>query len=226
MDKLSIILLNAFPDKKLKSLGNKCLIKLSSNCYLIDYHINIFNKLFNNPEIIIVGSFESKRLYKYLKQEYVDENIKYIEHDIDRMSNIGMSIQSGISIATHTNILAINSSVLLNKNFRINTQKSSIVMNLKHAGNIGCVLYNNKVINCYYGLNNEIYDILYICSNDSDKFNHILSMPDIKKLYMFEIMNLCINNNITLSAIDVKDKVPHIIDSNEKIKKLKNKLCV
>lgn len=226
MYKLSIILLNAFPDKKLKSLGNKCLIKLSNDRCLIDYHISILNKLFHFPEIIVVGSFESKKLSKYLKQKYHDYNIKHVHHEIDNMSNIGTSVVNGVEEASNKNILLINSSILLNKTFHIDLTTSSIIINKKKNGNIGCVIENNNVSNCYYGIDNEIYDMLYISSKDYIEFKYLLTNPEIKKLYLFEIMNLCITNNIILKAIDIKNQTLNVVDSNDKIRKLKNKLCI
>ncbi len=71
----TLILLNAFPDKKIKSLGNRLLIDISKEYKIIDYQINLFLQIYKNINVVIVGSFETKKLKKYIKIKYVKKNI-------------------------------------------------------------------------------------------------------------------------------------------------------
>ena len=47
----TLILLNAFPDKKIKSLGNRLLIDISKEYKIIDYQINLFLQIYKNINV-------------------------------------------------------------------------------------------------------------------------------------------------------------------------------
>lgn len=219
----SIILLNAFPDKKIKSLGNKYLLKIN-NQYLIDYKIQLLKKLYHNPEIILVGGFDSKKLQKHINKNY--ENIKYVSHNFDTKYNIGKSIIHGIAESTGESCLLLNSSVVLSSEIKnkINNDSSWVFVykTNQRSSNIGCITNNNLIINCYYGLNNELYDILYINNTDMIKFKKLINSNNIEKLFLFEIINLCIENKINIRSNFVNKKAIHTIDSGLQIKNLNN----
>ena len=227
--KYSIVLLNALPDKKIKSLGNKCLIPVSKKLYLIDYQIKLLNHIFKSPEIIIIGSFDSKKLKKYIENTFTSKNIKYVEHEIGSTTNIGASIKAGMSEVSHTNCWLINSSIVFHKNITENLKKNlnkSFVVTHNAKGNIGYIVDNHQFLtHCYYDLPNTILDSLYISSNDFQTFNSIID-KDITKLYMFEIINLCLTNNIKIKSIPIPTKSVHYIDSMNSIELLKKKICI
>lgn len=221
---ISIILLNAFPDKKIKSLGNKYLLKINSDEYLIDYKIKLLKQLFHNPEIILVGGFDSKKLQKYITKYY--NNIIYISHDFDSKYNIGKSILHGVNKMSGDSCLLLNSSIILNKEIKniLDASSSGVLIQKTNKSNqIGCIINNNKVINCYYGLNNQLYDALYINKEDILVFKKIIDNAiNIEKLFLFEIINLCIDNKIDIKPNFITKKSIHTIDSNLQIKNLKN----
>lgn len=222
----SIILLNALPDKKIKSLGNKYLIKINKSSNIIDYQIKFLQSIFYNPQIIIVGGFESKRLKKYIDTNF--KNIQYVDHDINETTNVGASIQNGMKYVKHKNVWILNSNILMNLPSCkiINKNLSgSFVLTYKSKNNIGYISDNNKLINCYYDLPNGIIDSVFIHQNDIDKFKEICD-SNIQQLYFFEVLNLCSEANISLSTVDLPKKYLHSIDSVANIEKLKNKLCI
>ena len=65
MKKQSVILLNALPDKKAKSIGNRCMVSIKNNMNILDYHIHSIKNIFKNPEIIIIDGFDTKKIKKY-----------------------------------------------------------------------------------------------------------------------------------------------------------------
>jgi hypothetical protein len=116
----------------------------------------------------------------------------------------------------------MNSSLLLTKKISslIRSNESFITTRKTDSGNIGFISDNNKIIHCYYGLPNEIIDILYISKKDTNKFNQIISDSIIKKLYLFEIINLCIQNDIAIHSVNIPNGSIYHIDSCTKIKNL------
>jgi hypothetical protein len=229
---ISVVLLNALPDKKIKSLGNKGLIKIYKDINLIDYHIDFFNQLFKNPEIIIVGGFDSKRLYKYIKSKNSYKNkIKYIDHDIDDNTNIGQSIITALDSISNNNVLLHNCSVVLDKELISIIKKStqSFILSQKSRGEIGCLSSDGLVINCFYDLSDKIYDSLFLLERDF-KFIKQLSVEDINfhKLYMFEILNLCVAYGASIQLIYGKNTMFKTIENSDSIKSLQRlckKLC-
>jgi hypothetical protein len=224
----SIIILNALPDKKIKSLGNKCLIKITKKNYLIDYLIKLLNHIFGSPEIIIVGGYDSKRLKKYVENNFSSNNIRYVEHEVDPNTNIGTSIKEAMKFVNHKNCWIINANLVFNKNIAsiINKNiKKSFVMVNNDKGPVGYVLdKHNKLLNCYYDLPNSVLDSLYINKNDFDNFYEI-SQSKINKLYFFEIINLCIDGGLCLEPIDIPSKLIYTLDSVQNIENIKNKIC-
>jgi hypothetical protein len=230
-NKYSIVLLNALPDKKIKSLGNKCLIKINKKYTLIDYQIDFFNSIFDNPEIIIVGGFDGKRLKKYIDNHLADINIKYVEHAVDDGTNIGTSLAVAKKLISHKNCLIINSSLLLYSSIRsllldnLNSSFLFVHNTDKNKNEVGYIQNNNKLINCYYGLPNIIFDCLYINSYDIEKFLNICG-SNIQRYYLFEIINKCIEHDISIKPINITKKSILSIDSTNSIKHIRDKLCI
>lgn len=227
MNKNSVVLLNALPDKKIKSLGNKCLINITKNINILDYHIRIINSIFKKPEIIVVGGFESKKLKKYIDSTYKD--IRYIDHSIDNNTNIGTSIYAGVKLLNSNNCFILNTTFILNKNIISLIKKyldSSFVITSSNNLGTGCIIDSNRITHCYYDLpSNFPLDAMYIHKNDINTFNQICD-DNIKKLFFFELINLCINNNISLKPLDIPKKSFLLIDSMSSIQKIKSKSYV
>lgn len=223
----SVILLNAFPDKKIKSIGNKALIKISKDSLLIDYHIKFFNKIFDKPQIIIVGGFESKKLEKYISSKFSTSNIVYIEHDISETLNIGKSISEAIKHVNHNNILVANCGTLINmsvSSILSSTRNSYIVSSNDDQSKIGCILDNEYIINCFYDLPNTIHDFLYLDEKGSFILKEITADNNIDKLYLFEIINMCVHSGCQIGLLDINKKHISVLDNIKKIKSIQRKI--
>lgn len=224
--KNSVILLNALPDKKIKSIGNKCLLPINKKINLLDYHINTIYRIYKNPEIIIVCGFDTKKIKKYINDKY--KNIKYIDHDVNEYTNIGESLVSGLGLVTNDNCLIINANNILHKKaidkIIQNNDEFSYVLTKKICGDIGFISdVSKKIINCYYGLPNCICEVLYI---NKEQFKDFLKIKnhDISKMYLFEIINYCISMNINIQSINIPDSAITLLENLQNIKRL-NKIC-
>jgi hypothetical protein len=229
--KHSIIYLNAFPDKKIKSIGNKGLIKLSNSKCLIDYNINILNKYYSNSEIIIVSGFESKKLFKYLNHTNAfaksKNNILYTEHNPDDGWNVGKSISTALVNNTSDTATIYSSSLFIDPKVfdKIKKQPTSFVLSRtgKNDG-VGCITNDDMIAQCFYGLENTIYDFVYLDQKAFDFLKQYIKYKNIDKLYLFEIINLCIDNGIQMKLFNINKKLIQIIDSTHSINVLKNKI--
>lgn len=224
----SIIILDSIPDKKIKSIGNRCLIPIRKNTNILDYHIQSAKKILKNAKIIVICGFESKKVKKYISLNNKYNNIKYIEYDINELSNFGQALQLGLSTAKNTNCLIWNTNHVLHK-YAINTiqskiisQKSFIAYNRK-KGDIGLLIdKNNIATNCYYDLPNTLYDIMYLTHQD---LSTITDNLDISKLYLFEVLNYYIGSGISLDTLYINSKHITLINNIPNIQKVQKQLC-
>lgn len=219
MRKNSIILLNALPDKKTKSIGNKCMVNINDKYNILDYHISYLRNIFYNPEIVVVCGFDTKKIKKYIATKY--KNIIYVEHDVNEFTNLGQSIRVGLDNISTKNCLILNSNHVLQKNIIKKLKKnidSSFVCCSNTKGDIGYIQENNYIINCYYGLPKHIYDIIYV---DNKQIEILLSLKNISKLYLFEIINECISNGLKIKPIEIPQKSVIIINNIKNIERIK-----
>jgi bifunctional N-acetylglucosamine-1-phosphate-uridyltransferase/glucosamine-1-phosphate-acetyltransferase GlmU-like protein len=226
---ISIIVLAAFPDKKIKSLGNKSLLKVSKNTTLLEHQISALCEIYKKPQIIVVGGFEGKRLNKLISSSSHTKGVEYIEHAMLPTFNIGKSVNDGIKIATSNNILIYNSSLVLKrKAFSkiLNNKKQSYVLCTKDTkGDIGCIDDNNSLINCFFDIGHKVYDFLYLSEKDGLVLKNMCKSGMVKdNLYLFEIINLCIGQNMSISTLDVNEKEVKIIDSMDSITSLQKNI--
>lgn len=225
-NKNTVIIINIFPDKKMKSLGNKGLIKLSNESLLIDHHINYFNNIFNKPDIYILGNFEFNKLDKHVTKYH---NVHHIFCDTNDETNIGGIIAPILSqIPTGSNVFITQSSILyftkdknnLNKNYSYVIGSSNNV-----CSGIGCIVNDNKVINCCYDLPNQIYDALFLCHKDIVFINHILSQTkNIHKFFLFEILNTILDHSLLFKLNTLDSKNIAVLDSGSKIPDIQKKV--
>lgn len=224
MNKVSVILLNALPDKKIKSLGNKCLIDINKSSNILDYHIRITNKIFKNPEIIVVGGYESKKLKKYIDNNYT--GIKYIDHEIDGTTNIGTSIVNGLKLMSGQDCFIWNTSFILKDDIVALLKKelaSSFILTSSSNFGTGCTLLDNNIIHCYYDLDNHHpLDVMFLQKKDLDSF-YKLCDNRVCKLFFFEIINMCIQHNITIKSVKIPKTSFLFLDSLNTIHKMKSK---
>lgn len=221
----SVILINSLPDKKIKSIGNRCLIQIKKNKNILDYHISSINKIFKNPQIIIVCAFDTKRVRSYIENNY--KNLQYIEHNIDDYTNYGFSLELALDKIDNKNCLILNTNHILHSSainkIKKNLNKSFVLYNTK-SGEVGLSENNGDLINCYYGLQNTLYDLIYI--NKHEIQNIYNSNIDIKKFYMFEIINHYLSLGIKFKSIPINEKAITVINNIKNIEKIRTKSCL
>lgn len=229
MDKTSIIIIHSLPDRKTKSLGNKALIDLGKYT-ILDYQIEFINKLVKDPEIIIVGGFEHKKLSKYISKNKKYHKIKYIYHEITEYVNIGLSIRLGLRLATGNDVIIMNGNLFIDKkaikDIKNKYKNTNIILSTKQKkSQIGCIKNHNKVLqNCFFDLPYSIYDFIRINKQSLPHVkNLIYATHDLDRFYLFEIYNIMINNNIELETVDIDSRYIDVLDNINTIQKITRK---
>lgn len=225
---ISIIILAAFPDKKIKSLGNKSLLKINKNTTLLEHQISVLYEIYKNPQIIVVGGFEGKRINKLISGSIHRKDVLYTEHPVTPTLNASKSVNHGIKLATSNNILIYSSSLVLKRKAfsKMTNKKRSYVLCTKDIkGDVGCIDHNNQLVNCFFDIGHKIYDFLYLSGSDGMALKQMCSDGAIAdNLYLFEIINLCINNNMSISTLDINEKEVKVVDSIHSIKSLQKNM--
>lgn len=221
----SVILLNGLADKKIKSIGNRCLIQITKSKNILDYHIKAIHKIFKNPQIILTSCmFDSKKLKKYVENKY--PNIIYIDHDVDDFTNIGTGLGLALQkVSAQNNCLILNTNHIL---YRSAIQKikdninNSFILYDQQKGSVGLLHEKNKLINCYYDLPNTLYDLLYI---NRKQFGAVPKDLNISKLYLFEIINGYIEKGLDFKPVKINKSSITVINSIKNIEKVKRQSC-
>jgi hypothetical protein len=223
MKKYSVILLNALPDKKIKYLGNKCLIKFKGDENIFDHYIKMIKKIFTNFEIILVCAFDNKKIKKYVEKNYPD--VKYLEHNLTDTINIGHSLTMAFNCVNNKNCLIIDTSNIILpqaiKQIKISLNKTFILVGRDKDGTIGFIENNGYISNCYYGLPKKIYDIIYIEESQFDTVKELTS--NISNMFFFEVINKYIDKGVKIVPLTTNNI--KIMTSIQKIKEIKKQLC-
>lgn len=219
---MNIFILNAFPDKKIKSFGNKLMFNLKKNKYIVDLYIEKLKHIYPETKIHFVNGFDKKKLKKHILTNY--PGITLIDHEIEE-KNICTSIIHAIS-SSHDDkdSLFINAQYLINTNFKFDRKFSGVFLLADSSHNdIGCIVdNNNSITHCYYGLNyNSLLDILYLKKEDIQQLKKLirLNKNEIEKYFLFELINLCILNGISFNSNILKNSyIDYLIPGSKFIK--------
>lgn len=221
-NKKNILILASEITKGMKSLGPKCLLDINHNMTIIDYQINQLYNIFGSSNIFISVGFESDKVIKHIKSRHPHKKITFIKNEEYISTNHGKCIIDYLKTNNNlSNLLVISSGVLF-KN----------VLDLKNK-NISTIIYmDNKKDNFELGSNIEntylFYDLPIIWSECVVLCSKALSLLDSQKnksifynMYLFEIINYLLENNIQFNNTTCKKNQFLKITSSKDITKAK-----
>lgn len=223
-NKLTVVFLASMPDKGMKSLGNKSLIKIDTKT-ILDHQIHHIQKAYKNANIIVVCGFESKRFSKLMVNT---KNISIIEHDIDDYTNFGRSLREAITnIDYDSDIIFINSNAIISYDMinQLNYNQSFVIVNNnnKFDSPIGCTFNKDKIEYIFYDLKYKICEFFYFNNQDTKILRSVISKATDNQ-YIFELINLCISLGMRLVPSIVNTDRVIFYDNINKIKKIKKVL--
>ena len=200
-NEIAVILISSLPDKGMKSLGHKGLMKLG-DITLIEAQINHILAAYRHAHIYITCSFDAKKIIRAIKNINKNTSISIIEHDLDAETNFGKPV-----IILNTNIIAHTRSLVALK-----YDRSFILSNTNKAfdTNVGCT-YNTSdglVEYIFYDLEPKICECVYLTPQDRHLLETILCSKTDNQ-FLFEIINSAIVKELKLhiQQIDTKDVI-------------------
>lgn len=211
---IDIILICSGITKGMKSYGPKAIVPVGKNKIpLIVEQIQNIRSLKLKCSINVIVGFESKKIISILN-DYKIKNINFIFHDDYENDNAGGAILKAIENIKN-NCVIIDDGIIVNE--IINKNISYLPAFNKEAKNfnIGLTQNNNIAEYLFYDLPKTWSELCYITREDLINVKYILlnNEKKIKTMFLFEIINLLIDNNI-------KFEIDHV--SNKNIKKLIN----
>jgi bifunctional N-acetylglucosamine-1-phosphate-uridyltransferase/glucosamine-1-phosphate-acetyltransferase GlmU-like protein len=228
------VLVASLPDKSMRSMNNKALIKIHKDTFL-NHQIKNILKINKQAKLLVVYAFEHKRI---LENSIKNNRVRYIEHNYDEYSNVGQSIASVIDeIPDNQDVVFINLPVVVDPNVfkNIKPHQSSVIVNssLRFKSKIGCTIDTKNFIEfVFYDLPNKLCECLYIKGKDLGLFKHIIKNHTKNNMYLFEIINTAITHHLSISAHQVKQNIIHfnnidqVTNINHLYKKIYNNVSI
>lgn len=225
----NVILLCSEITKGMKSYGPKAFIPIGNKNkekpLIIKQIDNIFLTHGKNTKIYIIIGFEYDKFIKILDQYYplhIYKNIIQIYNEFYDKSNNAYSLSLALDLigSQDGDILIIQNGILTDYSPK-NSKKSLIPIlknnNKDESFNIGLTISGKKVEYMFYDLPYRWSEILYINNSDIESIKNILTKHNLKQKFLFEMINLLIDNNIIFETEYIPSK--HISKiNNHKIK--------
>jgi hypothetical protein len=228
------VLVASLPDKSMRSMNNKALIKIHKDTFL-NHQIKNILKINKQAKLLVVCAFEHRRI---LENAIKSPRVRYIEHNYDEYSNVGQSIVSVIDeIPDNQDVVFINLPMVVDPNIlkNIKPNQSSVIVNssLRFKSKIGCTIDTKNFIEfVFYDLPNKLCECLYIKKGDLGQFKYIIKNHTKNNMYLFEIINTVVGHHLNISVHRIKQNIIHfntidqITNINHLYKKIYNNVSI
>ena len=210
---LSVVIPVAGMGHRMKSYGPKCLLQANQQETILEKTIKNIKKEYPFSDIIVVAGFESEKIVKTLPHD-----IRIVENYNYQDSNIVESIRLGINASSHENILVIYGDLIFNVYSirHITSDGSCIIVDSKSRfkdEEIGVTVVDDHVTAFAYGLSKKWSQIVYLEGKEFFAMKKLCSDKRKNKLYLFELLNIMINNGHQIKAKEPKGMLIKEIDS-------------
>ena len=169
VDQCSFILISSYPMSGVKKLG----CPLSNDYYgeeVLDLHLDIIQSVCKNPNIIAVGGFDIKRIFKHQRRN----EFQIIENSLFEFTNSSEDLRIGLNACVRSNTVVLDSTFLPSvDSYKIlfkDTTKSKILYSARKSDCVGINVTEDGIINFFgYGCDNKIKGAYYLNLNDFDR---------------------------------------------------------
>jgi CTP:phosphocholine cytidylyltransferase-like protein len=199
---MNIVILGDRYRKGNKNQGCIGLIKINKSTNLLQQQYKSIRTSFDNANIYYVYGFEYKKFGMYVQNNKYD--ICYIYNQHYEKLNEGFSIANIIPKLDEGTLIIDGSNILSAKAFaNFDSEVSQVFIDKTNKSNIGCIINHNVVENIFYDLNTSIHNMFYVSQKDLPILKNELMNPKTHNMFLFEIMNNCINNGVNFKATKI-----------------------
>jgi choline kinase len=201
--KLTIIIPAAGSSRRMRSYGAKSLIELTGGENVLGRQLRLLRKQFPKAEFIVVVGFQSEKVLKYLQKE---KTVKVVENDLYEQTSVVRSIDLGLKIASHPNILIVYGDLVFNQQTISHLTKfeTSIIIDTNDNINkdeVGVTISNEACLYFAYGLDTKWAQILMLTGKELEMFKEIITDKIKRKLQTFEILNQILDHGGKIKVV-------------------------
>lgn len=193
--------------KGMKSIGSKALLKIKESVSILEYQIFQLKKHHKKINIHIIAGFEIEKIKKTLSKSRV--NIIYEEDYLDTSQS--KCLKLFLREYDSKNLFIISNGVLFKNNpfdlAELGESKVFLLDKPKANFNIGCCdVGTNEVKYLFYDLPLAWSECLYLNDEAIKLFRKIAQNSIMNNMYLFEVVNTMIANNIHFAKYYITKK--------------------
>lgn len=202
-EEYNAILLVSDITKGMKSIGSKALLPLTKTTTILEQQINYLKKFYKPINIYICTGFEHDKIVKKTSKY---KNIYYIYNQDYNDHNQASSLIQCLKTYKLNNAIIINNGLVLLDKIIIDKNISSILVSSKNTKthfDIGLNAECENLLYLFYGLPNKWLEYTYLNKESIDKILEIDKQHKCNKLFLFEIINLLVDNGINFQVNNI-----------------------
>ena len=203
----------------MKTFGPKFLYKDYYGKPIIETQIRVVKEVLPNAEIILVTGYLSERITRY-KQE----NVRIVENQLFLTHNDTEDIRLALNNTSKENIITISADMIFNKYTLQNIMSEPLLVydskHQLHDSEIGVTMTNNEIININFDIINKWCHIGFFEKKHLTQLTYLCSREN-KSQYLFEIINIMLDNGYKFKAYEPNNMKIHKIDTSKKIRNYK-----
>jgi hypothetical protein len=211
--------------KGMKSIGSKSLLEIKKKLSVLDYQIQSIRNIDKNIKISICTGFDSEKITNTISDNY--ENINYIYNEQYKTTNQAHSIK--IYLEQYDNcekLLIVSNGVLfkdkcITKNMLTNECKVFILNKTRENFNLGCSEQQHFEY-LFYDLPELWSECIYLNKEALTVLRNLFTSNYTTQMYLFELINEMINNNIPFKKQYIDKKLIMKICNFKDMAKAKN----
>ena len=170
IDSCAFIIFASRPISNTKSLGCP-LVNNYFGTEIIDFQLDIIKMVCKNPEIVIIGGYDIKKILKHIRRD----EYSVVENILHELTNSAEDLKIGLNATRSKNVVIIDGSFIPSiDSFKLifnNPNHSYILYSVRESDQIGCELDNSKAKVSYFSFisKNKTKGINYLCPLDSSR---------------------------------------------------------
>ncbi len=220
---LSIIILGGQAGYRMRSYGNKSLLRDKYNKTVIENQTEIFGLYFPHSEIILTTGFEADKVIRN-----TPKGVRIVENQLFEKTNEVEEARLAVNNAMYDSVLLVFGDIYFNQALMRDFQnkESTILVDDKEemlANDVGVRIVDNYATIFSYGILTPRWTkIVYLTGKEFKIFKQFVSDRNNANLFLFEALNFVLDKNGQLKTqkTHYSHEIIHL-DTSEEVQKIK-----
>lgn len=212
---ITFVLIADSPIYRMKSYGPASLMPIN-NYKLIDYQINSIKKSCKNYEIILCLGYETNKVFRYVKNNHKNSNVRIIENQNYTNTNSCESLRLSLNNTLNDKIFIIDGNLFFTsddiviKNNNSYSNMAYTIPKINDNFEVGVnINANNQVEFFSFGAQQSWLEMIYLGKSSAiNSLSRIINNETYSKKFTFEAFNeLLTINTVNIHACQPSDEV-------------------